>query len=41
VTEALASLAPESPLRTDLEWRLQRLQRKLLVRAQGYRQTRE
>jgi len=42
VTEALAHLPPESAFRTDLEWRLQRLERKLLVRkAQGFRQTRE
>lgn len=42
VTEALADLAADSPFRTDLEWRLQRLERKLLVRAaQGVRQKRE
>jgi hypothetical protein len=42
VTDALAQLPPESPFRTDLEWRLQRLERKLLVRmAHGFRQTRE
>jgi len=42
VSGALACLAPDSPFRTDLEWRQQRLERKLLVRAaQGFRQTSE
>jgi hypothetical protein len=42
VTEALTNLPHDSPFRTDLEWRLQRLERKLLVRAaQGFRQKRE
>ncbi|TMC07460.1 MAG: hypothetical protein E6J41_16060 [Chloroflexi bacterium] len=42
VTGALADLPADSPFRTDLEWRLQRLERKLLVRAaQGLRQERE
>jgi hypothetical protein len=44
VAGALTDLAPDSPYRTDLEWRLQRLESKLLRRAaqpRGLRQTRE
>jgi uncharacterized protein len=44
VADALAHVAPHSPYRTDLEWRLQRLERKLALRprtAQGLRQTSE
>ncbi len=33
VADALAHLPPDSPFQTDLQWRLQRLERKLLVRA--------
>src|SRR5262245_31692684 len=39
VAGALADLAPDSPYRTDLEWRLQRLESKLLRRAATSRTT--
>jgi hypothetical protein len=42
VVDALADLPPDSPYRVDLEWRLQRLERKLAGgRGQGARQTTE
>jgi hypothetical protein len=42
VVDALAGLPPDSPYRTDLDWRLQRLERKLARRpVQGARQTSE